>query len=361
MTTAKLPRFEPDPQAENAAALVPAPAARRTLLWNVILPSWVCILVLTGLFALGLRVPGWVQYLPFALSLILLGLPHGAVDHLVPWRLSGRSLRQSIVGVSGLYLILMAFYLALWFSFPTAGFVVFILITWFHWGGGDLHALVALLGAERRGRRVPRFSRVLTVLVRGGLPMLVPLLAFPEVYREVAVSTTGIFSGGPDTLAPVFEPGFRLAAGGAFAAAVLLSTYLGYRRSVSYWRVEAAEVVLLGLYFSLVPPVLAVGLYFCLWHASRHVARLMLLDKGSAGALEQRRIWPAVGRFVRDAAPLTVAALALLAGLFFAIPGSAGGLSGLLGVYLVLISVLTLPHVVVVSFMDYRQGLWKRA
>ena len=192
--------------------------------------------------------------------------------------------------------------------------------------------------------------------------MLVPLLAFPEVYREVAASTTGVFgSGGPDALAPVFEPGFRLAAGGAFAAAVLLSTYLGHRRSVFYWRAEAAEVVLLGLYFSLVPPVLAVGLYFCLWHASRHVARLMLLDKGSARALEQRRIWPAVGRFVRDAAPLTVAALALLAGLFFLVPGSAGGLSGLLGVYLVLISVLTLPHVVVVSFMDYRQGLWKKA
>jgi hypothetical protein len=30
-------------------------------------------------------------------------------------------------------------------------------------------------------------------------------------------------------------------------------------------------------------------------------------------------------------------------------------------VYLVLISALTLPHVVVVSFMDLRQGLWWRA
>ena len=359
MATVKSLRLEPDPPAKDAATLAPATGARRTLIRGAVLPSWVCILVLAGLFAFGLKVPEWVQYLPFVLSLILLGLPHGAVDHLVPWRLSGRTLRRSVVGVGALYLILMSLYLALWASFPAAAFVLFILLTWFHWGQGDLHALVALVAAGRRG---PRFSRALTVFVRGGLPMLVPLLAFPEVYREIAASTTGVFgSGSPDALAPVFDPGFRLTAGAAFAAAALLSTYLGYRRSIPYWRVEAAEVVLLGAYFFLVPPVLAVGLYFCLWHAARHVARLMLLDKGSTEALERGRLGPAAGRFVRDAAPLTVAALALLAGLFFAIPGSAGGLSSLLGVYLVLISVLTLPHVGIVSFMDYRQGLWKRA
>ena len=360
MATVKSPRFKPDRgPTENAAALAPPVGARRILVGAVILPSWICVLVLAGLFALGLRVPEWVQYLPFALSLILFGLPHGAVDHLVPWRLSGRTLRRSVAGVSLLYLVLVALYLGLWFSLPAAAFALFILLTWFHWGQGDLHALVALISTGRRG---PRSLRALTVFVRGGLPMLVPLLAFPEVYREVAASATGVFgSGALDALAPVFEPGFRLAAGAAFAAVALLSFYLGYRWSIPRWRVEVAEVALLGAYFSLVPPILAVGLYFCLWHAARHIARLMLLDKGSADALERGRIGPAAGRFIRDAAPLTVAALAMLAGLFFVVPGSAGGLSGLLGVYLVLISVLTLPHVVVVSFMDYRQGLWKRA
>lgn len=47
------------------------------------------------------------------------------------------------------------------------------------------------------------------------------------------------------------------------------------------WREDAFEIVLLAAFFALVPPVLAVGLYFCLWHSVRHVGRLMLLDPTS--------------------------------------------------------------------------------
>ena len=114
--------------------------------------------------------------------------------------------------------------------------------------------------------------------------------------------------------------------------------------------------MLLAAYFALVPPVLAVGLYFCLWHAPRHIARLVLLDGASAVAFEKGRF--PLARFVRDAAPLTLAALALLLGFYFALPGAGTSAPALLALYLVLISVLTLPHVVVVSFMDYAQGLW---
>jgi beta-carotene 15,15'-dioxygenase len=106
-------------------------------------------------------------------------------------------------------------------------------------------------------------------------------------------------------------------------------------------------------------PVLAVGLYFCLWHAPRHVARLVLLDEKSAGVLEAGRIAPALVRFARDAAPLTVAAIVLLLGLYLAAPQTGAAPSALLALYLVLVSVLTLPHLVVVSFMDVRQGLWR--
>ena len=103
-------------------------------------------------------------------------------------------------------------------------------------------------------------------------------------------------------------------------------------------------------------PVLAVGLYFCLWHATRHVARLALLDPKSTGALEAGRVAPALVRFARNAAPLTVAALVLLLGLYLVVPEVGATPPAL---YLLLVSALTLPHVVVVSFMDVRQGLWR--
>jgi Brp/Blh family beta-carotene 15,15'-monooxygenase len=108
-----------------------------------------------------------------------------------------------------------------------------------------------------------------------------------------------------------------------------------------------------------VPPILAIGLYFCCWHALRHIGRLMVLD-ADARSLPFR--WrDGVRRFVRDSAPLTVVSL-LFMGLFFVGVGQVVGDSAEWpAVYLVLISALTLPHTLVVWWMDVRDGIWQSA
>ena len=336
-----------------------SPGARQTLRRIAILPSWLATAALLLFFATGFDVPEAWQYLPFAGSLVFLGLPHGAVDHLVPGRLSGHGATpRSVLAVVALYAALASAILTLWFAAPLAAFVFFIAATWFHWGQGDLYALRALLGSRHLDSR---FARALNVLIRGGLPMLVSLLAFPDAYENVARNVAGLFGGEVDG-SFLFGPVFGAVTGRAFAAIALLSLALGYRRSGpprGPWFADAGETLLLAAYFAVVPPVLAVGAYFCLWHAPRHIARLMLLDKTSAAALERGRAAPAIGAFFRDSAPLTLAALGLLTGLYFLTPGSALGPGMLLGVYLVLISTLTPPHVAVVSLMDRRQGLWR--
>ncbi|QIN80658.1 beta-carotene 15,15'-monooxygenase [Rubrobacter marinus] len=338
-------------------------AARRTVRRRVLWPSWGLISVAALLFAAGLEVPGWAEYAPFALSFVLFGLPHGALDHLAVPRLLGREpWPWPVLAVGLLYLVLGGLYLALWFVSPVAAFAFFISLTWFHWGGGDLHALVAFV-PEGLAYPADRTHRALVAVARGGLPMLVPLLAHPESYRAVAESTVGLILDDASGLSWPFAPGFRLYAGVSFALLVAVALAYGYvsakgRGSLAAWRVDAAETALLAAYFALVPPVLAVGLYFCLWHAPRHIARLVLLDGASAVALEGGRL--PLARFFRDAAPLTLAALALLLGLYATLPGTGTSAAALLALYLVLISVLTLPHVVVVSFMDLEQGLWSR-
>lgn len=337
----------------------PSPVVRRTLMRAVIVPSWVVVGVVALLFASGLEIDGPAQYAPFALSLVFLGLPHGAVDHLVPGRLRGNVTAHSIAGVALLYAALAAIYLALWSVAPVAAFIFFVLLTWFHWGQGDLYSQRTFLGQGEHPVPVP--LKVLTAVVRGGLPMLVPLLAFPGVYRGVAESVTGLFSEA-GWAAWVFGPAFRGAVGAVFFVLVLISLAWGYRRSgadKAAWGSDAAEVSLLAAYFTLVPPIFAVGLYFCLWHAPRHIARLMLINPSSAATIRKGTFLPALRDFFRDAAPLTAAALALLAGLYLLVPGDPQGPAGLLAVYLVLISVLTLPHVAIVGLMDRHQGLWR--
>ncbi|MGI8865217.1 MAG: Brp/Blh family beta-carotene 15,15'-dioxygenase, partial [Rubrobacteraceae bacterium] len=303
----------------------------RYVLW----PSRVVLGSLAIAFALGLEVPKWLEYGPFLASLVFLGLPHGAVDHLVPDRLLGRvTTSRSVAAVILLYIALGTFYLVFWILAPVAAFAFFIVLTWFHWGQGDLHALTIL---EDRPKKL--LDNVGTVFVRGGLPMLVPLIAHPEVYREVFLNASGIFGNNLSGTANwAFEPTFRVVAALALA---LVAAFLFFRRILEASTEERGSVVgealeagLLVAYFVVVPPVLAVGLYFCIWHATRHIARLTLLDKLSRKSLERGEFWPALAVFMRDAAPLTAVALVMLAGLYSVVPGVRAEAGALLGVYM---------------------------
>jgi Brp/Blh family beta-carotene 15,15'-monooxygenase len=338
-----------------------AAPVRATLVRGVLLPGWVVTAALAVPFALGLSVPPVVQFVPLVASAVVLGLPHGAVDHLAYPRVNGDPVTLRAVGVVvGVYVCLGAVYAAVWFLASLPAFLVFVALTWAHWGQGDLYALLAVADAVHLRTRT---QRALATVVRGGLPMLVPLLAFPDVYRRVARAFVGLFgSASVADAAWLFAADTRLALAVGYGLLTAVTLALGFARTDpadrTPWLVDAGETLLLLAYFAVVPPILAVGVYFCVWHSYRHIARLVLLESGSRTALTDRDLWPALRRFALEAAPLTAVSLALLGGLYLVIPRRPGDALGVVALYLVLIAVLTLPHVAVVSWMDRRQSVW---
>lgn len=290
-----------------------------------------------------------VRYVPLAVSILLFGLPHGAVDHLVPARLSGTSVAVSLTVVGSAYLLLGGLYAALWLTAPVPAALLFVAITWFHWGQGDVYALVAFIDADHL-EQAP--IRAATLIVRGGLPMLVPLFAFPDRYRAVVDSWVGLF-GRDLRVAWLFAIDTRLILGALFLGTTMITLTAGYRVAgpSREWRIDAVETTLLWIFFLSVPPLIAVGVYFCLWHSLRHVLRLATLDDQTTSRGHLRS-------FARDAAPLTALALVLLVGFAFIVPVTPSNSSGLVALYLVFIAVVTLPHVLLVSWMDHREGVW---
>ena len=327
--------------------------ARRQLF----VPVDIVLFVLAVAFAAGLRVPPALQYVPFALGLVIFGLPHGALDHLVPARLAGRrATLRTVAPVVGLYLVLGAAVAVLWVVSPIVAFVFFIALTWFHWGQGD-----AFASARRSGDRLGRPRAIGFPLLRGALPMVVPLIAFPATYATVLGATTRAFGGSEP--AGSLSSGIRISLAAGMVALVVIVTLLDARarRGISggrrAWLGDLAEVALLIFFFSTVPPVLAVGLYFALWHSLRHIVRLSLLDPALTGPLEAGRWGRVLVRFTVQAAPVTGVALLILVGLFVGlVPRTGGNPIDLLGIYLVLISALTLPHAVIVAMMDRAQA-----
>jgi len=111
-------------------------------------------------------------------------------------------------------------------------------------------------------------------------------------------------------------------------------------------------------FFLVVPPILAIGIFFPCWHSVRHITRLLLLDETAAARLDAGNIGGALGRFGWLATPMTVGALLVFGGLALAVPVAPDGGTGLFAIYLVGIAVVTAPHVVVVTVLDLREEIW---
>jgi Brp/Blh family beta-carotene 15,15'-monooxygenase len=325
----------------------PGPRAGR-LATRPVWGGFVGLILLTA--AAGALLDPPLQYAPLLATVLVLGVPHGAVDYLVPARLGDVSLAASVGLVGGGYLLLGGGYALLWFAAPVVAAGLFVALTWVHWGQGDVHTLAAVLDAEHLEHPAIRAG---TLLVRGGLPMAVPLLAFPERYLAVVEAWVDPF-GGEVTAEWLYAPGPRLVGGVAFGGLAVAVLVAGYRRAgaTRAWRVDAAETAVLAVVFATVPPVVAVGAYFAVWHSLRHVGRVVALDGGATTTTG------GLARFARQAAPPTALAVLLFVAFGRLIPATTS--AAVAGLALVFVAILTLPHVAVVTWMDHRAGVWAR-
>ena len=281
-------------------------------------------------------------YLPLLISTVLFGIPHGALDHRLPVRLGwswGRYpnlVRWYLLG----YGLCAALTFSLWWFSPQLIFWGFLLLSLLHWGQGDLYHLEVFQGR----RRAHRWSAPVTLLTRGSFPILLPLLAFPEWFARLASGIDQIV-GRPARSGPLLPHGVFLA-----LVALLLGLLVAYlwdlRLSSRRPQREMAETAVLLLVFALVPAPLSIGIYFSLWHAWRHLQRLLCLPTGSK-AVGGRR----VVRLAADLTPITLVALGLLVTLSRWAAPRLSSVETFAALYLALIAALTLPHAVVVACM----------
>lgn len=291
---------------------------------------------------------------PLLFGAVLLGLPHGALDHLLPARLNLAWGRKPLAmsGYLVVYTGLAGTFLAFWFLTPQLMFVCFLLLTVAHWGHGDLRFMELFWD---RSSRTP-WETGATALVRGALPIAVPVLVFPDtaesLYHHAAVGL-GAASSSVELASPRLT-GFLLGLLVPALAAYLISAVRAAPNRV----VLAMDLLELGLLiglFTFVPAYFAVGVYFICWHSFRHLARLLILDPGDARRVAAGNWSRPLRRLTLDTLPITVVALALLGGLYLFSVARVVTLEGFIALYLVLISALTLPHAVVVALMD----VWK--
>ncbi|MDA0682789.1 MAG: Brp/Blh family beta-carotene 15,15'-dioxygenase [Bacteroidetes bacterium] len=297
------------------------------------IPLWILIATILG-SALGWLVgggPSWILYLPWALSVFIYGVPHGASDHVI-WAsfdqspVTGRFFR-AICG----YLLVMGVYGILWWMAPVLAAGLFVGITIWHWGSADAYrsfsrAAVPLMGAGWFGASI----------ARGLTPIMAPLVFYPEVVAKViggwssAIDPVGLASWIPEW--PVM----------LVVVLVFQACWLGAMTMIGApLQTEVVETVIVTTLLLFVHPILSVGIYFTFWHAWYHDKRLSAWY-GSRNAFLESRSKRHDQLLIMG---ITVAGLISVFALF---PGGRPAFA----FYLIAISILTMPHMIVVWKMD---------
>ena len=254
----------------------------------------------------------------------VLGIPHGAVDHVVA--LSRTSGTVSARRVDTWYVAAIAAYAVVWALTPAIALVIFLAMSIHHFGQSDLAAL--------------RLSPLLQIPLqwsRGIFLIGLPLVAHVSVASPVIAQI-----GGPTIASWAILESQRIALCVTLIAQhVLMLLVVAGRIGWPQLRLQLIGIGTLATLFVLAEPLIGFAIYFGLWHSWSHITALQQLLGSAESPLS-------AGDFVRIAAPRTAISLGGLALLLVAAVLTDRN-DAVLPIVVIVLSLLTLPHMVIVE------------
>ena len=308
---------------ENAVALF-----NRVRLFSTISVTLGILLSLLFSDLLGEGSMGWQAVI--AVFALAIGIPHGALDHLVTLpKAQPKKMALFIVVYVAVAVVAVIGIL----QFNTIGFIIVLFMSAIHFGIGDAAFISEI---DRRAGAERKLNRWFYIPAAGFTPVFIPLVN--------SASTEALASVNPSLIN--WHQGFDsqiLFAVTSFALVAVIVMIFGKRNR------EALDLILLLLLAHLAPPLIAFAVYFGCWHAMRHTARLTLSLPRSIENLTQGSLRKAFSNAVIPGLPaligtFVVAAVMALSGRDFS--------DEFFWMALVVVWALTVPHMVVTAKLD---------
>lgn len=311
------------------------------------------VAVLFGLLGLTGQTPSLqTQMVIYLVGMVALNLPHGGYEHFENLRWRGLPFGARYVL---LYLSFIGLFVGLFLVAPLAALGIAFATAVAKGGHGDLHVMDAVVGSDHLVRREQRW---LAAFVRGGAVMIVPLLVWPGVFYGFSSYMLSMFDPAATGELLVRQESVRPLLGGLYGVAVLAHLGGGFLTGglSASWLADLGETALLVVYFTAVPVVVSIGLFFPLWYSMRQSGRTLAVrrEMTTDQQLPALAVWG-----ILIAGALMTAVLGAM--LWFVAPnplGNATLLPGLVAFYTVFICVVALPHVVVGEWLDVDRGIW---
>ena len=266
-----------------------------------------------------------------ALIALAIGIPHGALDHLVTLPRSNFKKMALFITLYVAVAVLAVIALLTW---NVVGFILVVVMSAVHFGIGDAAFISEI---DRRSEETKRFQKYLYATAAGTLPVVIPLVSDK--------STSALEKVNPALV------DWHQGLNNDLLLWVMLITAFALLRLVQRRRDgEAIDLVLLYLLAVTAPPLVAFAVYFGCWHAMRHTARLTLTLPSSQEAFTNGSAKRAFIRAVLPGTPALVGTF-VIAALIVLLRGDSLD-DQFLWVSLVVVWALTVPHMAVTARLD---------
>ena len=265
-----------------------------------------------------------------AIAALAVGIPHGALDHLVTLPKSRPLLMAGFIAV---YVLIAIVAVIAILEFNVVGFIFVLVMSAVHFGIGDAAFISEL---DRRQPVAVRLPRAIYAISAGSIPVLIPLVnsASTDALAQVNPSLIDWHQGYDQEILTV----------------VITIACISIARLIVRKRIrEAVDIGLLLALALLTPPLIAFALYFGCWHAMRHTARLTLSLESSQRAYESGNIRSAFLKAVIPGIPALVGTFFIAA--ILAIRGQEFN-DDFFWMALVVVWALTVPHMAVTAKLD---------
>ncbi len=266
-----------------------------------------------------------------ALIALAVGIPHGALDHLVT--LPRTSAAKMAVFILVYVAVAIAAVVAL-LTWNVIGFIGVVVMSAVHFGIGDAAFISEI---DRRSVDQKPFQKYLYAAAAGTLPVVIPLVS--------EKSNSALEKVNPQLLD--WHQGLNndLMLWTMVLTAIVLLRLVQKRRDG-----EAIDLVLLYLLAVTAPPLVAFAVYFGCWHAMRHTARLTLTLPSSQAAFAEGNLKRAFIKAVLPGTPALIGTFVVAAAIVIFRGDSLD--DQFLWVTLVVVWALTVPHMAVTARLD---------
>lgn len=287
--------------------------------------------ILSLLFTASLGSDNLNWQIALAVIALIIGIPHGALDHLVtlpkdkPAKMAAFVIIYVLIAVVAVWAIL---------KWNVLGFQLVVIMSAAHFGVGDA-AFIAESERLNNGGNKSLIDRLIYAIPAGLLPVFIPLTSDLTSSALAQVNPKLINWAGSNT---------NLIHLCVLLLAVTSIFILILKRDDK----SAIDLTLLAALSILTPPLVAFAIYFGLWHALRHTARLTLNLNKSEIAYQNNQSKRAFMQAVLPGIPALISTFIVAAVLAAANPDN----SRLLWSILVVIWALTVPHMMVTAKLD---------